>query len=293
MQTQASPQKKIITYLVILLALSAIFYTLILSAGSLYVNGGIYVLGLMWCPGVAGMLTKLIYERSLRGLGWKLGKFKYLALAYLLPVGYCLVVYGLTWLSGLGGFPNVEFLTQLRQSYTSAATSDAVLIAIYAANMAVFGLFGGLLTGLGEEIGWRGFFVPELCKITSYTKAMLISGAVWVLWHLPLILFADYNLPGIPRWYAAGMFTIMVMGISFAFGWLRLKSGSLWPAAVLHASHNLFVQSIFTPLTEIKPITPYVIDEFGFGLAILGILVGWFFWEILADLPQIQITQPE
>ncbi|MDX9864655.1 MAG: CPBP family glutamic-type intramembrane protease [Anaerolineaceae bacterium] len=45
------------------------------------------------------------------------------------------------------------------------------------------------------------------------------------------------------------MFTILVVGISTVFAWLRLQSGSLWPAAVLHASHNLFVQAIFTSLT--------------------------------------------
>ncbi|MBE0688464.1 MAG: CPBP family intramembrane metalloprotease, partial [Anaerolineaceae bacterium] len=73
------------------------------------------------------------------------------------------------------------------------------------------------------------------------------------------------------------MFTIMVLGISFAFAWLRLKSGSLWTAAILHASHNLFIQAIFTPLTLQKKITPYIIDEFGVGLAIAGMLVALLF----------------
>jgi uncharacterized protein len=281
-----SPKKKIITYLLLLLLLSCIFYAFIISAGTLQAQGGLYVLALMWCPGIAGMLTQLIYEHSLRGLGWKPGKFKYLAQAYLLPLGYCLVVYGITWISGLGNFPNAEYLAQLRQTYTSGASSDAVLIAIYTGNVAVFGLLGGLISGLGEEIGWRGFFLPELCKVMSTTKAMLISGVIWVLWHMPLIFFADYSLPGVPRWYAALMFTILVIGISFAFGWLRLKSGSLWPAAVLHASHNLFVQNIFTPLTAQNRITPYIIDEFGVGLAIMGIILAIVVWKNNKLLPQ-------
>ena len=37
------------------------------------------------------------------------------------------------------------------------------------------------------------------------------------------------------------------IAISFVFAWMRLKSGSLWTGALLHASHNLYVQTIFTP----------------------------------------------
>ncbi len=50
--------------------------------------------------------------------------------------------------------------------------------------------------------------------------------------------------------------------------WLVLRARSLWPAAILHASHNLFIQSIFTPLTRDTGPTKYVIDEFGVGLVI-------------------------
>jgi uncharacterized protein len=76
----------------------------------------------------------------------------------------------------------------------------------------------------------------------------------------------------------------MVIGISFAFAWLRLKSGSVWPAVVLHASHNLFIQGILTPLTEPTALTPYVLDEFGVGLALAGIVVALLFWRRRGEL---------
>jgi membrane protease YdiL (CAAX protease family) len=75
------------------------------------------------------------------------------------------------------------------------------------------------------------------------------------------------------------MFTVMVTGLNFVFSWLRAKSGSFWPAAVLHASHNLFVQTLFTPLTSQTKITPFIIDEFGIGLALTGILLAVLFFE--------------
>ena len=48
-----------------------------------------------------------------------------------------------------------------------------------------------------------------------------------------------------------------------------LRSGSLWTATFLHASHNLFIQAIFTPLTGNTRPTPDAIDEFGFVLPLV------------------------
>jgi membrane protease YdiL (CAAX protease family) len=198
-------------------------------------------------------------------------------LGYVIPLAYCVVVYGITWLSGLGSFSTAAILPTIAK-YTTHVP-QAGLVAIYLVNMAVFGLIAGLLSGTGEELGWRGMLLPELMKVTSFNKATLITGAIWTLWHLPLILFADYITPGIPRWYGVIMFTIMVTGMNFVFSWLRAKSGSFWPAAVLHASHNLFIQTIFTPLTAQNSITPYIIDEFGIGMALIGLVLLAIFIE--------------
>jgi membrane protease YdiL (CAAX protease family) len=76
----------------------------------------------------------------------------------------------------------------------------------------------------------------------------------------------------------------MVIGISFLFAWMRLKSGSLWTGAFLHASHNLFIQGIFTPLTIDTGKTKWVIDEFGFALAIAAIVVAVIVWRRRAEV---------
>jgi membrane protease YdiL (CAAX protease family) len=269
--------KKIYLFLALVLIFSSIVYYFIFQSGGLQAYGGNLVLLLMWVPGIAGIITQLIFEGTLRGMGWKLGKAKYLLIAYFLPVIYCLVVYGITWISGLGGVPDPEFISEITQTYGITSSNPTIVILIFSVVASVIGLFGSLLSATGEEIGWRGVFVPELARITTFPKVALISGAVWAVWHMPAIFFADYNMPGIPKLYAGVMFTIMVLGISFAFAWLRLKSGSLWTAAILHASHNLFVQAIFTPLTLQKKFTPFIIDEFGVGLALAAVLVAWFF----------------
>ena len=68
----------------------------------------------------------------------------------------------------------------------------------------------------------------------------------------------------------------MVIGMSVIYTWFRLKTGSLWTATFLHASHNLFIQGIFTPLTGDTGPTRYAIDEFGFLPLVIGVAAVWF-----------------
>ncbi|MDB6046817.1 MAG: hypothetical protein JWM63_5368 [Gammaproteobacteria bacterium] len=76
----------------------------------------------------------------------------------------------------------------------------------------------------------------------------MLTGIVWTAWHVPILLFADYN-SGTPWWFSLPCFTVMVAALSIMLTWLRRRSNSVWPCAILNVSHNLFVQGFFTPLT--------------------------------------------
>ena len=152
-------------------------------------------------------------------------------------------------------------------------------------------MVGSLSHALGEEIGWRGFLVPELANNVSFTATALISGIIWSLWHYPVLIFADYNA-GTATWYALLCFTVMVVGISFIFAWMRLKSGSLWTGALLHASHNLYVQAVFTPLTRNTGKTAWFIDEFGAVLPLVAVVVAIYFWTRRHELPVTLADSP-
>jgi membrane protease YdiL (CAAX protease family) len=258
------PRKEIRTFLILTFALSSVWYYLIISAGSLGAGGGWYPVALMWCPGIAALITTLIFRKNLRGLGWGWGRTRYQATAYLLPIGYGLAIYGAVWLLGLGGIDEA-----------------------YSRNWLSWFLFGTLLNcfaALGEEIGWRGFLVGRLAGITSFTNVALISGAIWAVWHMPLILFADYNA-GAPGWYSLLCFAAMVIASGFVYAWLRLKSGSLWTAMFLHASHNFWIQGFFDPLTTDRGITKYLTGEFGAGLVIAFVVLAYIFWKRRHELP--------
>jgi len=85
----------------------------------------------------------------------------------------------------------------------------------------------------------------------------------------------------------------MVVAIAIIFAWLRLKSGSLWTGAILHASHNLYVQAIFTPLTENRGKTAWYIDEFGAVLPIVAVGFAIYFWRRRGELKTIVQSQAE
>ena len=260
MDTRASATRaQLTTFLGLTFGLSAVFWWLIISAGSLGAHGGSYVLALMWSPGVSALATRLIFQRDLRGEGWGIGEARWLGLAYVLPIIYATVVYGLVWLTGLGGLDLSRFRTPV-------------------VTFVVFGSLQSLMSATGEELGWRGFLVPTLARTMSFKQTALISGGIWAAWHVPLIIGADYN-GGTPPWYSVLCFAVMVVSMGFPFAWLRLRSGSVWPAAILHASHNLFVQAFFDRVTVDTGPTRWITSEFGAGLALAFIGLAMIFWR--------------
>lgn len=280
-------RKQLFTFLGLTLALSSIFYFLIIKSGHLAAGGGVYVLALMWSPGTAAMLTCKIFGRSIGTLGWKWGKTRYQVMSYLIPLLYATITYVAVWIFHLGGFYDQEFVHGVSQRFGLGPMPAWAGITLYFLFAATTGVVRSCSSALGEEIGWRGFLVPQLARNYSYTTTALVSGLVWSFWHYPVLIFADYN-SGTPVWYGLTCFTVMVVSGSFIFAWMRLKSGSLWTGALLHASHNLFIQAFFDPLTTDTGRTKYIIGEFGCGLALVSTAFAIYFWTRRKELSQPQ-----
>jgi membrane protease YdiL (CAAX protease family) len=259
--------KKIALFYGLTLLFSNIFNAFVLFGGRMDAGNLLYVTGAMWSPGLAALATKRIFRESIAELPWKWGGARYAWLAYLIPLAYALPVYLIAWLTPLGGFLDADFLKRTAEQFGWSDFPPSLVLALFVVFTATLGLVGKTSRALGEEIGWRGFLVPELSKVVGFTGVSLISGLMWAAYHFPVLLFADYN-KGAPAWYSLTCFTLMVVADSFILAWLTLRSQSLWPAAIFHGSHNLFIQSIFTPLTRDTGPTKYVIDEFGVGLIV-------------------------
>ena len=290
MNTNSSNRTKfgrIVTFLVLTFGLSTISYVKIITGGEGHI--GPWLLPLMLSPSVSAILTKLIFDRDLKRLGWKPGPAKWLGLAYLLPILYGAVIYGIVWLVGLGGFTTDVVAEDVGTGLPDASRAQMVVVYTLFLATIVF-VRSSLLRAFGEELGWRGFLFPELHRMSSFTTASLIGGLVWALYHLPLILFSDYNSTA-PRAFVVVMLFISTIARSFLHNWFRARSGSVWPNVFLHASHNVFFLHVFDPLMARYPLTDFFVTESGVLLLVVHVLMALYIWAHRDELPAATALQ--
>ena len=259
--------KPTIWFLVLTAALSSIFYVIINVTGTLT----LWVYGLMWMPALAAVLTCVIVGRPLRFLGGSRWSTKYVVIAYLVPIVYCLGVFGFAWIFGFGGFPNFDNVHSTATALGIGGLPDAAQLILFVVVLSTTGLVSNLAPALGEEIGWRGFLVADLYRKVGFIGTGIISGIVLALWHFPVLGVAYAGLD-VPAYFWIPTFGVAAIGISFIAAWLRIKSGSLWPAVMLHTAANLFQQAVFYALTVPNDQTNFVAGDVGVGLTVVLVI---------------------
>jgi len=141
-----------------------------------------------------------------------------------------------------------------------------------------FLIFVGIYTvwfALGEEIGMRGYLQPHLMSL-GRTRALLLVGLVWGTWHMPLFFLAPAIglLKGnlllfFPLFYGT------VVAASFLYGYLRIYTGSIWPASIAHSVHNAawLIMGAFTLPASPVLVNVYLVGDFGI-LILIGAVIG-------------------
>jgi membrane protease YdiL (CAAX protease family) len=127
-----------------------------------------------------------------------------------------------------------------------------------------------LTFSLGEELGWRGYLLPQLLSM-GLTRGLVLVGLVWAMWHMPLILLTPlYHADG-NKLIVLPLFVGTIVAASFFFGYLRIWTCSVWPASIAHTAHNSAWATLgaFT-LTS----NPVVVNEYLAGDSGVLILVG-------------------
>jgi membrane protease YdiL (CAAX protease family) len=130
----------------------------------------------------------------------------------------------------------------------------------------------GLIFALFEEIGMRGYLLPKLLPLGK-RRALLLVGLVHAAWHMPLIFLTPlYHTAG-NKLIVVPLFVGTIVAAGFLFGYLRIYTGSVWPAAVAHSVHN----GAWTTLAAFTLTSnPVMVDEYlagDNGILILGTTV--------------------
>ena len=168
------------------------------------------------------------------GLRLNLSKWRYYLVGWLLPlvVVGCIVV--LAPLLGLGKAD----LSMMRGVKTILPPGTPVphipSLWIAAAGLTLFAVPGALFS-FGEEFGWRSYLQMRLFPQQPVLSAV-VTGLIWSFWHFP-VLIRGYAFPDNP-YSGLVVFTVSAVLLSIIFGWLRLKTGSIWSSSLAHAATN-------------------------------------------------------
>jgi membrane protease YdiL (CAAX protease family) len=147
-----------------------------------------------------------------------------------------------------------------------------------------------VLASFGEEIGWRGYFLPRLLSL-GRTRAVLVSGLLHGLFHLPFILLTPFYHGLGNRLVVVPLFLLALTAAGVFYGYLRITSQSVWPAAIAHMSLNITVEQ-FTALTvAAAPLAAeYLLGESGV-LTLVGIIaVAAWLLSRLNRIPQAPVA---
>ncbi|MBR1409562.1 MAG: CPBP family intramembrane metalloprotease [Prevotella sp.] len=188
-------------------------------------------------------------EPVLRGLGirWKINRWWFVA--WLLPALLTAATVGISCLlPGMHFTTESLMMTELLDKINAAlpngkTISPTIFLLAQVANGFIAGITINALFAFGEEIGWRGYLLKQFAG-RKFLPTAIIIGAIWGLWHTPLILMG-HNFPNHP---ATGVFVMTVACICLApiVQFIRLKSGSVIAAAIFHGSFNAL--GTFVPL---------------------------------------------
>jgi len=118
------------------------------------------------------------------------------------------------------------------------------------------------ISGLGEEMGWRGYALSRLQMTKSPFISSLIVGVFWGLWHLPLIFWVS-SQTGLLFLVEFVLYMVLLTAFSVIFTWVYNGTDeSLWMVVLIHAA---FTAGGNTVAAFVQPVAggtwvPYIVN---------------------------------
>ncbi len=207
------------------------------------------IAAVMFFPALSVLFTRLVTRE---GFGdsyidprFRRGKRRFYLAAWFLPsvltlIGVC--IYFLVFKDNFS--PDMEYYVGVLKDQGADYAPEVAERMVISTSVAGFFLAPllNILTCFGEEWGWRAYLLPKLRSLFGLKKAMIASGVIWGLWHLPITIMGhNYGLSytGYPVTGILAMCVFCtVIGVFFA--WLFVRTGSVFPSVLAHGALNGF-----------------------------------------------------
>ena len=238
---------------------------------------------LMFAPALANVITRAItgegFSNTLLRPNLRRGWPLYLA-ALFLPAVANLVGGAIYYLLFPSRFdPSMTYAREELGMIARGGATDLAPFIIIQTTYAIVASLPTIYVSFGEEFGWRAYLQQKLMPLGP-RKAMLLVGVVWAVWHWPAIFQGQHYLFGYWGEPVVGplLWVWSLLPVSVLYGWLTLRSGSVWPAAVAHGVHNATCRLMFWFLSGpldvlIGPGAGGIIGSLGYFLVALPIFL--------------------
>lgn len=245
-QEKLAEKKRLIIFIVLTIVIAWIVFLLIPICGLTYGSGFSVVIlaAAMFAPALCNILTRLITKEGFSNM-------------YLRPhfkghmKTYLLVFFGPTVLLFLSGavyfliFPSAfdPELTALKGMVASGGNQGlnaSTLLIVQVLTVVIVGPIVNIIPTMGEELGWRGYLLPKLRMFLSDRAALVITGAIWGFWHLPVIVMGHNYGTGYWGYPWLGILSMIVFCVVLGIieGYISIKLQSAIPAAMIHSTVN-------------------------------------------------------
>jgi membrane protease YdiL (CAAX protease family) len=236
-----------IAYIIVFIALEWLLQIATVFIAGDFANGtvnqlqGILLIICMFVPAIVLIFFCLFKKTGWKELGLRpLKVSSWPAVFGIILTTQLIILISILWISDFTSFVVIDGKWKLNNVATIIRQPNNPLL--FMINILLSMAMAAIISipqAFGEELAWRGYLQPIFIDKFGEIKGIIFLGTIWGLFHLPINL-AGYNYPDSPVLGGFIYMTLTCISLSAVFGWIRIKTNSVWPTAAAHGAYNVF-----------------------------------------------------